>query len=112
MKDCSSFTPDKKLKVTYRIEPGCLGPDGNIHIRKFCVYAEQAVANLDASFIHWHIAPRFSKQVAELRYTIGGKQLSRDKADQYLQVIGKNLNEFETYLQERLAELVDEYFAR
>ena len=103
---------EKKLMVTYRVEPGGLGPAGANHIRKFCKYAEKEVADLDADFIHWQIAPRFSKTVAEMRYTINRKELTHDKADKYLAVFGKNLDEFEAHLQDRLAVLIERYFDR
>jgi hypothetical protein len=103
---------DKKLKVTYRVEPGCLGPEGKDHIRKFCVFAEKAVSTMDADFVRWHIVPRFSKAVSELRYTVDRKQLSHEMADKYLRVFGKSLSEFEEHLQDKLALLVDEYFQR
>lgn len=105
--------PDnKKLKVTYRVEPGCLGPEGDEHIRRFCKFAEKGVADLDADFIHWQIAPRFNKGIAEMRYTVDRKQLSHDMADQYLAVFSKSLDEFENHLQDRLALLIDQYFER
>ena len=103
---------EKKLMVTYRVEPGCLGPTGANHIRKFCKYAEKEVADLDADFVHWQIAPRFSKAIAEMRYTVNRKELTHDKADKYLEVFGKNLDEFESHLQDRLAVLIDSYFER
>ena len=103
---------EQKLTVTYRVEPGCLGPAGANHVRKFCKYAEQEVSNLDADFIHWKIAPRFSKSVSEMRYTVNQKQLTHDRADQYLHLFGKNLDEFESHLEEKLAELIDGFFER
>lgn len=107
-----SLPDEKKLTVTFRVEPGCLGPTGDTHVRKFCKYAEKEVSDLDAGFVNWQISPRFSKKVSEMRYTVNGKQLSHDKADQYLEVFGKSLDEFEDHLQERLALLVDTYFER
>ncbi|MFT6898769.1 MAG: hypothetical protein ACJA13_003196, partial [Paraglaciecola sp.] len=35
----------KKLTVTFRVEPGCLGPDGISHIEAFCKFAKREVAN-------------------------------------------------------------------
>jgi hypothetical protein len=105
--------PDnKKLMVTYRVEPGCLGPEGATHIRKFCKFAEKGVADVDSDFVRWHIVPRFNKTVSEMRYTVNRKMLTHDKANQYLQMFGKSLDDFEEHLQEKLALLVDDYFER
>ena len=32
----------KKLLVMYRIEPGCLGPQGADYVEEFCVFAKQS----------------------------------------------------------------------
>lgn len=103
---------NQKLTVTYRVEPGCLGPEGANHIRQFCKFAEKDVTDLDADFIHWKIVPRFNKTISEMRYTVDRKQLTHDKADKYLSVFGKNLDEFEGHLQDRLAVLIDRYWER
>ena len=33
----------KKLLVMYRIEPGCLGPQGADYVEEFCVFAKQKI---------------------------------------------------------------------
>jgi hypothetical protein len=105
--------PDhQKLTVTYRVESGCLGPDGKNHIAAFCVFAQHEVADLDADFIHWHIIPRDDKTLAEMQYAIAGKQLSHDKADKYLKLFGKSLDEFEDHLLGNAVTLIDKFFGR
>jgi hypothetical protein len=42
----------KKLTVTFRVGPGCLGPDGIDHIEGFCKLAKKEVDGLDSDFIH------------------------------------------------------------
>jgi hypothetical protein len=42
----------KKLTVTFRVGPGCLGPDGIDHIEGFCKFAKKEVDGLDSDFIH------------------------------------------------------------
>jgi hypothetical protein len=105
--------PDhQKLTVTYRVEPGCLGPEGSSHVEAFCVFAEKHVVDLDSDFIHWHITPRRDKVLPEMHYHIASKQLSHDKADQYLQIFGKNLDEFEDHILGTCVGLIDKYFDR
>ncbi len=103
---------DKKLMVTYRVEPGCLGPKGKDHIEAFCDYAEKGVADVDADFVHWHITPRYDKTLSEMQYSVNSKKLSHDKADKYLNVFDKHLDEFEGHLQDKLAVLIDTYWKR
>lgn len=103
---------DKKLTVTYRIEPGCLGPQGSDHVDAFCLFAEERVKDLDADFIHWDITPRNNKALAEMEYHVSNKRLNHDKADKYLQVFGKSLDEFEDHIQVECVRLINRYFDR
>lgn len=102
----------KKLTVTFRVEPGCLGPDGANHIEKFCKYAKKQVSQLDSDFVRWVITPRNDKSLPETEYKTNNKKLDHDKAEKYLRVFGKELDDFEENLQDKLAELIDEYHGR
>lgn len=102
----------QKLMLTFRVEPGCLGPDGVDHVEGFCAYAKNAVAALDAGFVSWNIVPRHDKLLAETEYRINGKGLNEQQAALYLKACGKELDVFEEHLQDRLAELIDEYLGR
>ncbi len=89
MSNSLSLPKEKKLTVTYRVEPGCLGPKGADHIEKFCLFAQKQVESIDADFVHWEIVPRYDKSLPEMQYQIGKKRLSHDKAATYLQLFGK-----------------------
>lgn len=102
----------KKLTVTFRVEPGCLGPDGMDHIEGFCKHAKKSVAELDSDFVRWVIVPRYDKSLAETEYKTNNKILDHNKAQMYLKVFGKDLDDFEEHLQEKLSELIDEYLGR
>jgi len=102
----------KKLTVTFRVEPGCLGPDGAEHIEGFCKYAKNEIADLDSDFVRLVIVPRHDKLLDETEYRTNGKKLTYDKASQYLSVFGKDLDAFEEHLQESLSVLIDQYLAR
>ena len=97
---------DKKLAVTYRVEPGCLGPQGVNFIEGFCQFAEQNVQDLDSDFIHWNIIPRHDKTLSEMGYSVCAKQLTHKQADQYLQIFGKTLEEFEDHIQDECVALI------
>lgn len=103
------LSQDKKLNVTFRVEAGCLGPEGASLIDGFCNFAQQEVETLDADFVHWEIIPRHDKSLPEMEYKISNKKLSHDKAERYLELFGKELNEFEEHLHEKIAILIDQH---
>ncbi|MEP0356688.1 MAG: hypothetical protein ABJH06_18910 [Paraglaciecola sp.] len=102
----------KKLTVTFRVEPGCLGPDGIDHIEKFCKFAKKEVAELDSDFVRWVITPRYDKSLPETEYKTNNKRLDYDKAEKYLTIFGKELDDFEEHLQDKLSILIDEFHGR
>lgn len=105
--------PDhQKLTVTYRVEPGCLGPEGKGYVDAFCVFAQSKVVDLDADFICWNIVPRSDKTLPEMQYHIATKQLTHDKADKYLQLFGKSLDEFEDHIMGESVALIEQFFNR
>ena len=100
---------DKKLTVIFRLEPGCLGPDGSDHIEAFCGVAQRQIATMDADFVHWVLIPRFDKSLAEMQYKVSDKNLSHEQAVKYLSMFDKELDEFEEHLHDRVAHMIDEY---
>ncbi len=109
MKNSLPLSDDNKLSVTYRVESGCLGPDGTDHVGKFCEFAQKSIQPLDSDYIAWNIVPRNDKQLPEMQYSAVGKNMSHSQADKYLGVFGKSLDEFELHLSEKLAALINEY---
>jgi len=100
---------DKKLTVEFRIEPGCLGPDGKKHIDKFCVFAQKETESIDADFVYWILIPRHDKSLPEMQYKINNKILTHDKAAKYLAMFSKDLDEFEAHLNETLSSLIEQF---
>ena len=103
---------DKKLAFVFRVEPGCLGPDGLKKIAKFCDFAHDDIESIDSNFVHWEIVPRFDKSLPEMELMIGDKSLSREKAARYLQAFDKDLDVFEEHFHDRLTSLIEEYIKR
>ena len=102
--------PDtKKLTVISRIEPGCLGPEGESYVEDFCKFAEKELASLDSDFVHWQLTPRRDKSLAEMQYLLQSKRISHDQAEKYLQLFNESLDEFEHHLHEELAHLIDNF---
>ena len=103
---------DHKLTVTVRVEPGCLGPDGDAHIEAFCRFAQGALEGIDALFVHWLFVPRHDKSLPETQYEVSGKKLSVAMATRYLELFGRRFDDFEEHIHERLGELVEQYMGR
>ncbi len=109
MKTKLPLPQDKKLTVIFRLEPGCLGPEGEGHVEEFCKFAEKEVAPIDSDFVHWVILARHDKTLPETEYQVANKGLTHDQADRYLKMFEKSLDEFEEHLHDKIAILVDEY---
>ncbi len=109
MNTSSSLPEDKKLCVIYRVEPGCLGPEGKNHISKFCSFAQSELRSLDSEYVVWHIIPREDKALPEMQYNFVGKLITHSQAEKYLALFDKKLDEFEGHLCEKLATLINEF---
>jgi len=99
----------RKLSVIYRVEPGCLGPDGENKIVEFCKFAQRDVQSLDIGCVGLSIEPRVDKKLPEMQYNVVGKKMNRSQAEKYLHCFDKSLDEFESHLIDRLAVLIDDY---
>lgn len=102
----------KKLTVTFRVEPGCLGPTGVEHVEDFCKYAKVAFKGFHSDFVRWVIIPRYDKSLPETEYKTNNKGLDHNKAALYLQAFEQDLDEFEEHFQEKLSVLIEEFFGR
>lgn len=103
---------EMKLTVIFRVEPGCLGPQGASLVDEFCLFAQHHVESLDSDYVIWSIIPRNDKTLAEVQYSVRGKKMTHAQAEKYLSLFGKSLDEFESHLDDRLAELIDKFMAR
>ena len=101
---------DMKLCVIYRVEPGCLGPEGLMLINEFCLFAQNNIRMNEANFIIWEIHSRSDKTLPEMEYKLNNKKLSHDKAKKYLEILDIKINELEEHFHEELSNLVEEYF--
>lgn len=102
----------KKLTVTYRVEPGCLGPDGKDKIDEFCIYAQLQVLLLDLDYVNWNIIPRNDKSLPELEFDLDGKRMSDSQAERYFSLFGKSVDDFDASLSDELSIFIDGFLAR
>ncbi|MBR9867726.1 MAG: hypothetical protein GYB20_11135 [Oceanospirillales bacterium] len=106
------LTEEKKLLVIYRVESGCLGPEGAQLVDAFCDFAQKKFDSVDSDIIRWTIVPRNSKTLPEIEYNVVGKKISHIQAIRYLAFFGQNLNGFEGNLSERIARYIEAFLSR
>ena len=97
---------ERKLTIIFRVEPGCLGPNGDKMIIDFCADAQ---IQIESDCINWQIEPRNNKNDSEIQFYIGSKLLPREKAEKYLSVLGISIEHVEAQLLENITELIEQY---
>lgn len=112
MSNTQPLKTDKKLSVTYRIEPGCLGPEGSTHVVAFCDFAQKAFQGTHSNYTNWYIEPRDDKSLPEMEYSTMGKKMSDSQADKYLTLFDQNLDAFELELGKKMAALINDFMGR
>jgi len=103
---------DTKLTIECRIESGCLGPTGRDHLEPFCAFAISGFRTHETDQVNWDVVPRQGSLQAEVGYKIVGKNLSRQQAEKYLGLLGLNLAELESQIEDRLIVLIEQYMGR
>ncbi len=108
----TAISTDKKLHVQFRLEPGCLGPEGDKLIEKFCKFAQQEMVTYHSEFALWEIMPRVDKTLPEIQYKLNEKSLDTSQASRYLKLFEQVLSSFEAELDEKLAMMIEKFFDR
>lgn len=103
---------NKKLSIIFRVEPGCLGPNGDDYIYEFCQFAQKEIEKINSDLIVWEIVPRHNKLLDEIEYKIKNKTLSKDMTERYLNLFEHTLDEIENNLDEKIGQLIDQYMGR
>lgn len=106
------LTQDQKLTVVYRVEPGCLGPDGLQQIHEFCESAQREIETSESDYLLWVITPRLDKTLDETEYRLHDKRLSLDKVAIYLKMFDMNIDVLEGRLLEQIALLIEKFLDR
>lgn len=112
MSNETTLPDDKKLTVTLRVEPGCLGPKGDDLVVEFCQYADNNFKTVKSTFVNWQIVPRFDKSHEEIQYQVNNKTLTQEKVNKYLSMFDSNLDDFEEKMHDSLADQIDLYLDR
>jgi len=98
---------EKKLTVLYRVEPGCLGPNGKTQIDAFCEFASNKIKSMGLSFLSWDIQPRNDKKLPEMQFFIMGRNVSFEQAGIYMKKFGQDFEAFSDKLDDEMANYID-----
>jgi len=112
MNNPSDLPDRKKLTVIYRVEHGCLGPQGKDHVDKFCDFAQKSFTGPWSAFIEWRFIPRNGISQPEIQYEINSRLLSNDKAEKYLEMFETSVEHLENHLHEKIVALIEQYMGR
>lgn len=105
--DASS--PLAPMTLLFRIEPGCLGPDGRQHIETFCKLAEQVYLRHPLTGVQFEFVPRYDKQLPEREFLLGERTLNREQAVRLMEHYGHELPHIEAQLDDTLSRLITHY---
>ncbi len=105
----SSVADEHQLTLVFRVEAGCLGPDGADHITAFCQYAHKELLALDTEYLHREILPRQGQHQPELQYLINRKSLTRDKAGRYLKLFDTTVEDVESHIHKNILLMIEQY---
>lgn len=103
---------ENTLVILYRLEPGCLGPDGGDHVEVFCDIAQKALMKLHTNICVWQLTPRYDKRLEEFEYYLNQKHLTLSQVDKYLQACHLNIETLHSDFENKLTHLIDQYIAR
>jgi len=103
---------EKKLTVICRVESGCLGPEGEKLVARFCGFALDQMESSVPAYMTIKILPRLKKELPELDYQIMGRTLTRDQLAKYLLLFEDEPDLLEDRLNGQIIELINQYLGR
>jgi len=109
MKSSLPLSEDKKLSVIFRVEPGCLGPEGSSHVSQFCDFSQAEIRSSSSGYIIWNIVPRNDKSLPKCNIVSADKRLSHSQAEKYLAMFGQDLDELDSDFGDSLEALINQY---
>lgn len=101
---------NRVMTLVYRVEPGCLGPDGIKYVEEFCNHSNKVMAQWQEA-IQFFFTPRYDKSRPEVEYKLLGKTMKREQVESYIERLGITLEDFEADLGEKTAELIEAFMA-
>lgn len=112
MRRTTELAEHQKITVTYRVESGCLGPEGASLIEPFCAFAQQEVNTFATDVVKWKIVARTDKSQPEMQFSLMNKRISPAQARVYFQLLGKDFSLFEEEFVEFFYHVIECYMGR
>ena len=106
----NALPSDKQLAVLFRLEPGCLGPQGVDYIEEFCSFINNQPPELH--YARFHFVARYDKKLPEWEYSINKRNLNDEKVALYLNLFQTDKHSFEEEIEELLAQRIELFFSR
>jgi hypothetical protein len=109
----TSHAATPQINALFRLEPGCLGPNGVDLAYAFCDQIEDDLKkHINCNqVINWRIEPRFDKSLPETEYTLNQRTINASQAKQLVEKLGSDLDDIEMTLHDLLAEWIDEFLS-
>jgi len=103
--------PSNNLKINgcLRLEPGCLGPQGDELIHGFCQFANEQLEMADDSLVDWRIVPRANKNLDEFEYHYKERRLPPAMADKLFEELQQPRESIEETFYSDLLFLIEQY---
>ncbi len=98
-----------QMILVYRVEPGCLGPDGVDHVEAFCQFSNRTTVPESLGSIRWMFIPRYDKSLPEFEFRLKGKQLNATQCAAYLARLQLTMDDLELLMGEITAELIERF---
>ena len=106
----NALPSDKQLAVLFRLEPGCLGPQGIDFVEEFCSFINKQPPELH--YARFHFVARYDKKLPEWEYSINKRNLNDEKVALYLNLFQTNKHSFEEEIEELLVQRIELFFSR
>lgn len=100
------------LILLYRVEPGCLGPQGSDYIDGFCDFAAQHLSQSNMAHATLQLQPRRDKTLDEMLYKLSNKRLTDEQVSRYFHTIKVSRDDFEEAVFKKIATLIEQYLGR
>ena len=100
------------LTITYFVEKGCLGKNGEKHLLPFCEFSNKQLNQKHKEWCIWNVHPLIDIHSPHFQYFLRNKKLNNQQAMQYLNALNINIKLFEESTDDFVVDLIEQYFDR
>jgi hypothetical protein len=95
------------LELRFRLEPGCLGPDGKHYIEAFCQLINRL--HFSVSGIQLSVFPRYDKSLSESEFLLEGKLISSSQAQKLLSLTQHSITDIEDSIDDFITTKIEQF---